>query len=126
MTGAVNVQADQFRGGEPEQVRGVGAGAADGVEQGELADIFDEQRAPGDVRIVERGNRSADRLKGAMHVDPRRVGAAPWDKIQRANVAGEIVGAEIDEDRGGRRAGFAARGDVWFLLRNRYTPETAG
>src|SRR5208282_4559483 len=91
---------------EPEQVRGVGARTADGVEQGEFADVFDEHRAPGAVRVVEGGDGRADRLEHAMHVDPRRLGAGAGDKIQRTNVAGEVVGAEIDEDSGGRRAAF--------------------
>ena len=42
---AVNVDAKKFGGGEPEEGSGVGARAADGVEQRELTDILDQPLA---------------------------------------------------------------------------------
>ena len=40
-----------------------------------------------------------------MHVDPRRLGDRRRQKIEYADVAGQVVGAEIDEDGGAGAAG---------------------
>src|SRR5271168_3448778 len=44
-----------------------------------------------------------------MHIYPRRLGRRAGEKIQRANVTGEIVGTEIDNDCGRGSAVLARR-----------------
>ena len=41
-----------------------------------------------------------------MHVDPRRLDDWRRQQIEHADVARQVIGAEIDEDRGGGARGF--------------------
>ena len=46
-----------------------------------------------------------------MHIDPWGLGDGGRQKIEYSDVAREVVGAEIHEDRGGWGGGFRARRD---------------
>src|SRR5271167_4435178 len=54
-----------------------------------------------------------------MQVDPWRLGHGRWEKIEHANIAGQVVGTEVNED-GGRWDG-SLRGGL-----DSDAPEAAG
>ena len=99
LAGAFDMQQEQILYRKPKQIGAVGASRPQDIEQCDLAYILNEKCALRRVEPIQRGNKSAERGQKSMQGNPWRLGHRFAHQAQHANVAGQVVRPEINQDR---------------------------